>query len=258
MIHGLDIPLDKPRVFERAVAEARPITDSAGIELLTMATNFRTAVPADWEDAFATGLAACLSLFQAGFSAGIINSCYAHHSLQFPCGSTPIIDPMLSGGGFTIVHFGASRDRMQKIQEISQWPEAMEHLRICWKWVRESEADDPEMAGNCGRCQKCVSNVLMFRTLDLDPPATLDRPVSNRQIVMLRARGRQLEALRHLAHVARDRHPTASWTLALALSVWQNRLSRVVRGIRHRLSTRLTGRRRAASRVRSSKLQAAE
>ena len=41
MVHGFDIPLDEPEMYDRAVAKARRQLDSVGLEVIPLETNLR-------------------------------------------------------------------------------------------------------------------------------------------------------------------------------------------------------------------------
>ena len=230
-------------MFDRALRDVEAALDDAGADLIAMSTNFREVIRANWEDAFATGLAACLSLFQGRYRTGLISSCYPHRALQFPCGSTPITDPLLSGTGFNVVHFGASRDRIEKARELSEWPEGLRRLRVCWQGVLEDDRDDPDQAGNCGRCEKCIRSILIFRALGLEPPESLGHQVTGEQVRSLRVRGRQLKAMRSLADFAGTQDVSAAWVRDLKICLWRNQLRSVAGAARSRL-LRLRSRRR--------------
>lgn len=162
IMHGFDIPLDQSAVFARAVARARRLTDDAGVELFTGATNLRI-LPEPWEDTFATGVAAALSFFQPAFAFGLIPSFQEWGRARLDHGSNPITDPLLSSNSFGIVHDGAGYSRIDKIRHLTRWPAALQNLRVCWEGQR--------LDRNCGRCEKCLRTLLMLKLCGVAEPS---------------------------------------------------------------------------------------
>jgi hypothetical protein len=217
MVHGFDIPLDQPDVFDRAAQKARLTLSSVGMELIPVATNFRS-LGCNWEDAHGAGLASCLMLLQGRYSAGLIAGGSKYDDISIPpYGTNPITDWMMSSGSFRIVTDGAAYTKIEKIKLFNQWPQALENLRVCWS----GEPKDR----NCCRCQKCVVAMLSFRLLDLPLPESFERDISDKEIMRLRYHDQgELRSMRLLASRARKAKVHASWVRALEFSVWNNRL----------------------------------
>jgi hypothetical protein len=76
----------------------------------------------------------------------------------------------LSSEAFTVIHDGASDGRVDKINLVAEWPEALAHLRVCW------EGHDPDR--NCGRCEKCVRTILGFRANGHALPSSFEYDVT--------------------------------------------------------------------------------
>lgn len=215
LVHGLDIPLEQPEVFGRAAANAKLMLNSLDVKLLSMATNFKQ-VGGDWEDVFMAGIASCMVWYQSGYSVGLIGSSQPYHTLALPWGSNPITDWMLSSDQFQFIHDGAAYIRTEKVREIAQWPEVLQHLRVCW-------AGDT-LDRNCGRCEKCIRTVLNFRAVGLSRPACLPYEVSDEQILNLSGMHEALLGeFVHILLTAKDAGVTASWVDALERCVKQNR-----------------------------------
>jgi hypothetical protein len=162
LVHGFDIPLQEAGYYESAYAKVTSQLSSLGIGLKRVATNFKE-LSVFWPHAFGTGVASVLSLFQRRYATGLIAqgvpySCYQN----LVEGSNPMTDPLLSSDAFRIVPDGGGFQRWEKIKVISDWPEGMEHLRVCW----EGEKKD----SNCCDCEKCIRNILTFRALGLPLP----------------------------------------------------------------------------------------
>ncbi len=154
LVHGFDIPLDQPDMFQGAAARARALLESVGLECLTVATNLRQFT-GEWSDTHAAALASCLHLLQPGFATGVISGSYPYEDRVFVHGSCPLTDRLLGSRRFPIVHDAAQAGRQAKIRDLGHWPEVRQHLRVCWQGAQKDR--------NCGRCHKCVNAILNFR-----------------------------------------------------------------------------------------------
>lgn len=215
MVRGFDIPLDQPQVFDRAFVKSQATLSSLGVKLIPVATNFKE-LPLQWEDSFGTGVASTLMLFQRQYSAGLIASASPYQSLRFPWGSNPLTDPLLSTQAFRIVHDGTSCDRLEKIKGISQWPEALQNLRVCWQ--------GQQLDRNCGRCEKCIRTILIFRALGLGLPSCFEQDVTDRQILEVKGlkKSHVLIQLQPIVEAARASGIEASWVDALSTCIQRN------------------------------------
>jgi len=216
MIHGFDIPLEDAAGFAGAARGSGAMLSSLGMELVPLATNFREQ-PGDWEDAHGTALAACLTLLKGRFRSALVASSYPYSALILPYGSNPVTDPLLSSDSFRIRHDGADVAKVEKVKAIAPWPEARRNLRVCW----EGAAHDR----NCGRCQKCVWTLLVFRMIGAGLPGCFDRDIGDGEI----ARFRYLDegacaSMRRLVARAKADGVSASWLSALERSIRRHRL----------------------------------
>jgi len=178
MVHGFDIPLSEPGMFERARARAAEQVNDLGLDLIPVATNFRS-LEVEWTDAFGSAVASSLMLFRKAFDTGIIAQgvpyhCY-HHMVE---GSNPLTDALLTSDTFRIIPDGAAFQRIDKIEALSRWPAGVASLRVCWQ--------GPEKDRNCCRCEKCIRNILSFRALGLGLPPCFERDVTDEQIRSVR------------------------------------------------------------------------
>ena len=127
---GFDIPLeDEYTYYRNAFERSRIVTDSIGVELLSVATNFR-ALDDWWEFAYASALTSVQKLFQVHYSGGMLasgSSQYHINTAQIRFGSNPFIDGWLGSDAFPIFHDGADKTRLDKVNAVSQWPEALQH-----------------------------------------------------------------------------------------------------------------------------------
>jgi hypothetical protein len=179
MIHGFDVPLEMREAFATASESAQNLLEPRGVPLIRLATNWRQIMrdlQITWEDGHGSGLISCLSLFQNGFGRGLLASTLEYLPL-IAWGSSPLTDPLLSSDRFPVVHDGAHVPRPRKLPMLATWPEALDHMRVCW--------ERPELAGNCCECEKCIRTMLCFRVNGMELPASFPRDVSDRQIERL-------------------------------------------------------------------------
>jgi hypothetical protein len=217
-IHGYDLPLKFQDTHDRAIEKARILLDSLGMTLIPLSTNLRTIRqhPVDAGGAF---LASCLMLLQDHFTAGLIASSYCYSHLVLPFGANPITDRMMSSSTFSFRNDGARVSRIEKLESISEWPEAMQYLRIC------TGREAIERDRNCCRCEKCVRNILEFRALGLGKPSFFEWDVNNRQILALKyspstAKGHSYE---DILTKARENRLSGSWLIVLDIAIFLNK-----------------------------------
>jgi hypothetical protein len=214
MIHGFDIRLNQPDVFNRSVAKAQSFLDSMQIKLLTMSTNLKkTGI--NFDDAHAAVLASCMMLLQGSYSTALIPSSYPLSNLYFPWGSNPITDRLLSSDTFKIIHDGAAFARLDKIIVISKWPAATRYLRVC---LRGESRDE-----NCCRCEKCTRTILEFRAAGLGLPTCFEHDVSIAQILRLKI-PRSTHNYRLVLKTAKAYGVSGLWVQALRWAVFWNDL----------------------------------
>ena len=160
MIHGIDIPVTETVGFAGAVARSRRMVDSLGLELAVVATNAWT-LPVPIGHFTGMGVAAALHVLGGQFGAGLVPSTATYRDLVVPLNTSPVSDWLLGSSRFEIVHDGARYNRLEKLRFLSEWPEAMDSLRVC--------LDDPRHDRNCGVCHKCMMTLAAFRVLGVEP-----------------------------------------------------------------------------------------
>jgi hypothetical protein len=234
MVRGFDIPVQEEEIFDRAADKSRRMLQSVGMELIPMATNYRDFGD-DWLDSHGIATTSCLMLLQGGFTTGLIASTEPYNSLVLPWGSNPLTDRLLSSRSFTSIHDGASFTRSTKVKGITDWPEALANLRVCWQGDLKDR--------NCGVCEKCIRTILNFRAVGAELPACFEQDVSDRQIAGLRNLNPvQVAYLEEILNTAGERGMQESWVTALKACIAANQpprrrpiLMRVKRKIRNTL-----------------------
>ncbi|WP_162925733.1 hypothetical protein [Isoalcanivorax indicus] len=177
MVHGLDIPLDDP-AFASAMASSAQMLASLDMSLVWVRTNIRSVNRQRWGYIFATALAACGHLLSPAFGRLYIPSSFALSAGELVNGSNPLSDPMLASEALQIVHDGATHTRAVKLRTISEWPAAMQGLRVCWEGAQRD--------ANCCRCEKCIRNMLNFQLEGLPVPPAFPLPLTPEAIRSLK------------------------------------------------------------------------
>ena len=178
MIHGFDIPLDKPEDFERAWNGSRELLEAAGLTAYRLKTNLRESgrLPGlSWGPvSHGALLAACLACYEPWFNHILIPSTYAYAKMRVPWASNAITDPLYSSATTTYWHDGAGYTKFTKIKAIAANPLVQRHLRVCW-------LDDPTDR-NCGKCFKCVATQVSFQLCGVERPEAFPAPYTPAQL----------------------------------------------------------------------------
>jgi len=175
LIHGFDIPYKDQKTFDRAADKAIIITKSINMDLISIVTNFRD-LAGDWNIVHEAGIAASLALFSKGFSCGVIASSFSYDSfdLNIPWGSNPLTDNLLSSRYFNIFNDGSMYNRTHKLEYLANWPQAMEHMRVCWQGEK--------LDSNCCKCEKCIRIITSFYALGMKPSKCFPKEITEKQI----------------------------------------------------------------------------
>jgi len=155
------------------VRKITAMLDSLDIGLILMESNWRglwRSLHIPWLDCHGAAYIAGASMLQAGFRMILFASTYSYDTLR-PYGSTPVGDILLSSEALHVRHDGAAFSRVEKAAVLSQWPEAMRNLHVCW--------EGPDRHRNCGVCEKCIRTVLDFRVNGVSLPPAFEKDVSD-------------------------------------------------------------------------------
>jgi hypothetical protein len=163
--HGLDVgdpnKQDRPDVWELGIKKLTALCEEHGVELVTIKVNLRNLAKswrfyAKWQ--FASLLAAIAHAASSRIHRCIIASDNVLEYIAHPHGSHPWLNSYY-GADFLEVTTGDMEqfNRLEKISLLSQWPSALDSLRVCW-----DTPAIPEGHMNCGRCAKCVRTMLEF------------------------------------------------------------------------------------------------
>ena len=178
MLHGMDIPLDQPDVFERAADRTGTQVKAMGAEPVTVRTNWRAFCP-DWEMGFAAGVIAGLSLVAPAVGAGtaIMADDMDYPTQRYPWGSNFITNRMLGTAALEVTGCGGDLTRVDKAAVVAHAPAVANDLRVCWQ--------GPDLSSNCGECPKCILTKLNFLAATGSVPPCLS-PLRADQVAALR------------------------------------------------------------------------
>ena len=102
------------------------------------------------------GLAFIGLMLERRFGKIVLGSTYPYGALS-PWGSHPLVDPLFSTSGVTLVHDGAAMTRIGKTEVAARLSETSRSLHVC------------QAAGlhNCSRCEKCYRTMIALDILGL-------------------------------------------------------------------------------------------
>ncbi len=174
MVHGLDVRLDKRRIFNELREHVAPLLDELGVELIVARSNVRHPLPGapkvqvqPYAYSQASQIAGILHVLpEDRFSYGLIASTEPYRNLLMPWGSNPATDYLLSNDRFSMAHDGAAFTRCEKAALVVEHPTALRTLRVCLRQV----------GGNCGLCEKCVRTRLNLMAVGVHNPPCFDQP----------------------------------------------------------------------------------
>ncbi|HMD53105.1 MAG TPA: hypothetical protein VKJ65_00955, partial [Phycisphaerae bacterium] len=176
VMNGFDIWLDEKNaaaMYAGLLEGARAMLKSINVPCIPLAGNFHE-LPTIWADSHGTHLASGLMLFAGRFVEALIPNSTPYNVLEEPWGSHPACDPYMGGEHFRITDDAGENARSEKIRLLSQWPEAMRHLRVCYS--------NPGNHENCCRCGKCIRTILVCRMVGIDRPEAFKKDVDNYHI----------------------------------------------------------------------------
>lgn len=171
MVHGMDIPLKESSAFAFALASAKRITDSFGVPLCAVSTNWKAFSP-DYEATFLAGLASVLHLFAGHFRSCVVSSEDPYGKEVVRWGSNSSTNHLLGHTSFPLWTTGHSFSRTEKAAAIASNAVVTRNLRVCWQ--------GPMNGKNCGECEKCIRTALNFLAVGADrieaiEPVTLEK-----------------------------------------------------------------------------------
>ncbi len=154
LIQGFDIPWDDDQAFKIARGHIANLTESYGVRLNTVKTNWQKPFCIKWGMTHILGIGAILHLFDRQFGHAIFADDTPYDHQLTPWSSNAITNQMLGHTRFRVRSAGASWDRTEKAKAVASNPAILNHLRVCY--------ERPELGENCGECEKCIRTKLNF------------------------------------------------------------------------------------------------
>ncbi|MCJ7703792.1 MAG: hypothetical protein MUO62_19610 [Anaerolineales bacterium] len=161
-IMGFDIRYADKDKYKQVFLRYQRALDQIQVGLVPLETNLVSAIipRMTYSHFYGPILAGSAHLFAGLWKRFIIPSSRDYKQLRvWTSSSDPLSDPLLSADTLEILHHGATHRRVEKIQEISEWKFAQDHLRVCFK----KEYDTQGL--NCSRCEKCTRTMVPIYAL---------------------------------------------------------------------------------------------
>jgi hypothetical protein len=156
-VHGFDIALEEQGFFETVRGQVDVVARALGKTVVPVRTNVRDVLGRmDWAH-HAVGPA----MAGVGLSLGwLFHTLFMASARAFvdlrpvATGCHPGLDPLWSTETLEFVHAGAEAKKADKIAAVASSPLALRVLRVCW--------ENRQGAYNCGRCEKCLSAMVLL------------------------------------------------------------------------------------------------
>ncbi len=168
-IEGFDVNINYDEQCRNVVERNRKLFASfPDLTFLNVRTNLKylLSIKRFWM-AHACVIASVASLFRTQWGGCLIGSSHSYLHLR-PWGSHPLTDRLLSSDSFKIHHDTVFK-RMDKLEALFSWPEALDNLKVCWEGQYKF---DTLPDTNCCQCDKCVRTMLAFTALGHEIPAS--------------------------------------------------------------------------------------
>lgn len=178
-IEGFDVNIDYDRQLRSVVARNRRLFEGKyDLSYLNVRTNLKylLSIKRFWIS-HACVIASAASLFSKSWGGCLVGSSHSYRHLS-PWGSHPLTDRLLSSRSFEI-HHDVVFTRIEKLQALAVWPEALENLKVCWEGQYKFDSS-PDT--NCCACDKCVRTMLAFRALGQKIPSSFPEPLTPEKV----------------------------------------------------------------------------
>ena len=161
-VHGADIRIDHESEFRQSLGPCMELVSDLGVPQLFVAkTNFRE-MRCPYGTAFLSLLAACMRAVGRDYGNLVVGSDLPFNFFGCPWGSNPVSNHYLSSNNKRLVTDGLGYGRTAKAALVSEWPLALDRLRVCFS--------DSMPGGNCGKCSKCRRTYMNFLSAGSEVP----------------------------------------------------------------------------------------
>jgi len=241
---GFDIRLDRTSAqgkYNALMTDTHAALEDAGLACIDVTSNFHE-LPTTWGHSFGTQLIGSLHLLAGRFGATVVANDVPYTRMGLTWGSHPVSNPFLGSERFRVIDDGAETTRFGKIESLTQWPEAMRRLRVCFS--------EPGSYANCCRCEKCLRTILSCRVAGVPLPEAFGHDPDNRRIRWARFHNwpNVLQWREVVAGAEARDLGDADWVKAARAAIVRNRIrlrtNRIKRAfipLRNRIRTRFRG-----------------
>ena len=157
-VHGFDVPIENVNAFIRMEKSLDKVAREIGSNLVSVTTNLRktSLEKAGWGQLYFGSTLASVGLFLEPMYKKVLIASGGEGFALSAWGSHPLTDPLYSTSRMEVVHDSLAITRMQKLEFISNFKIAQNHLRVCWQG-RSYE--------NCCACPKCYRTMAALSVL---------------------------------------------------------------------------------------------
>jgi hypothetical protein len=152
-VWGFDIPLNKKSEFDllfRRIENTAQVFEKKAIQVTTNLRDYEPFYQTWGSIGHGAGLLAIAQLLSNKISTVLLGSTFEYAEI-IPRGSHPLTDPLFGSQNLLVVHDGAAFTRLEKIQLLSKYPNALAQLHVCY---------DNWDSKNCSACNKCIRTML--------------------------------------------------------------------------------------------------
>jgi hypothetical protein len=159
-IHGFDIRLHQNENYNFFAKIYSNTFSKLGLDLIRVRTNvyrfyeFRIK----WEYINGGPTVGCGLVLEKMLRKFFIGSSYPYPFVP-PLGSSPLSDHWLSTETMKVIHFGAVKSRLEKLEILSAWQIPQQELRVCIN----SELQPGQF--NCSSCDKCIRTMSILELM---------------------------------------------------------------------------------------------
>ncbi len=178
-IEGFDVNIDYDLQCKNVVDRNRQLFEGKyDLSFLNVRTNLKylLSIKRFWIS-HACVIASASSLFRKSWGGCLVGSSHSYRHLS-PWGSHPLTDRLLSSRSFEI-HHDVVFTRIEKLQALSVWPEALQNLKVCWEGQYKFDSS-PDT--NCCVCDKCIRTMLAFKALGQEIPSSFPEPLTPEKV----------------------------------------------------------------------------
>jgi hypothetical protein len=171
-VHGFDIPVNRPSTRDLAVPPLKQVAQELNLGWIEVETNLRQFsdrhIP--WSNYSGTAIAAVAHLLAPTFKQIYMAAGRCHIGFVTD-ESHPALEPLWSTESLQVVFDSAEVSRFDKTHALTDWPVALQNLRVCYQNKRNHY--------NCCQCRKCLWTMMALQACNaLDRAVTFDQPLN--------------------------------------------------------------------------------